>query len=381
MRYDIQGLRFIAVVSVVIFHFLPTSLRGGFTGVDIFFVISGYLMTKTFLKIAQDKKPFGSLVEFYAKRIVRLAPAALVVLFSVTFLINIVVKYDIAFKINTWTQVIASTLFYQNWQLANDGVDYFASTNKTTAVQHFWSLSVEEQFYMVWPLTLLIALLIGFIIYKIVKKDATDWKTSKIKTSVIITIIALVTIASFVWCVTRENTVFEYYSSFNRFWQLSIGGLAVFISINKKVVNHILCILGLGLMIFGVIFIDQSTMQYPSFLALIPTLGSLFVIVSGNTETENNTNIMNKITALGYRKFQPIKYIGDISYSLYLWHFPIYIIGSYAFDVKSFTESTSIRTTIFIIASFIMAILSYHLIEQPTRKLYKKLNTPINTPK
>jgi peptidoglycan/LPS O-acetylase OafA/YrhL len=163
IRPDIQALRAVAVLAVVIFHISPNRLIGGFMGVDVFFVISGYLMTLTIWNGVQGvsaaengraKSSFGFLFSFYAKRIRRLAPAATVLLLSVLFVVYLIGNFSL--QKETAPQIFSSSIFIQNWFLADQAVDYFGADAGATAVQHFWSLSVEEQFYMIWPLLLLI---------------------------------------------------------------------------------------------------------------------------------------------------------------------------------------------------------------------------------
>src|SRR6478609_1994524 len=156
LRPDIQALRALAVVIVMLFHLWPNRLSGGYIGVDVFFVISGFLITGQLLREA-DRRGRISVIGFWVKRARRLLPAALVVLAVSaigTFLWVPQSLWQSYFK-----QIIASTVYVQNWVLAHDSVDYLASTNKPTVVQNFWTLSVEEQFYVVVPLVLMAVLL------------------------------------------------------------------------------------------------------------------------------------------------------------------------------------------------------------------------------
>src|SRR5215472_16368163 len=153
-RPDIQGLRAIAVVMVVIYHLYPSALPGGFAGVDVFFVISGYLITGQLWRGYAQTGKVG-LGGFWGRRARRLIPAAALVL-TVTWIASRVIEPATQLA-GTAQQVLASALYYQNWQLASDAVSYFKSADAATPVQHFWSLSVEEQFYLVWPLLFLLA--------------------------------------------------------------------------------------------------------------------------------------------------------------------------------------------------------------------------------
>lgn len=156
IRLDIQALRAVAVAGVVLYHLWPHRLHGGFVGVDVFFVISGFLITKHL--VSRPPRNFTDVFDFWARRIRRLLPASLLVL-TVTAVATYFVGAASAWQ-NTGKQIVSSAFYVQNWILASDSVDYLASENAPTAVQHFWSLSVEEQFYFVWPavIGLLVAL-------------------------------------------------------------------------------------------------------------------------------------------------------------------------------------------------------------------------------
>src|SRR6185437_8777875 len=153
-RPDIQGLRAIAVGMVVLYHLFPAALPGGFAGVDVLFVISGYLITGHLWRGYARTGKVG-LADFWGRRARRLVPAAALVL-TVTWIVARVIEPATQLA-NTAQQILASALYYQNWQLASDAVSYFKSGDATTPVQHFWSLSIEEQFYLVWPLLFLLA--------------------------------------------------------------------------------------------------------------------------------------------------------------------------------------------------------------------------------
>jgi len=157
-RLDIQGMRAIAVAMVVIYHLRPSLLPGGFVGVDVFFVISGYLITGHLWR-GYQKTGSVSLLDFWGRRARRLVPAASLVLLVSWLAARVVAPATELATIGT--QIRASALYFQNWQLASDAVNYLNSDGPATPVQHFWSLSVEEQFYLVWPLLFVIAMIVG----------------------------------------------------------------------------------------------------------------------------------------------------------------------------------------------------------------------------
>ncbi|MCL1839245.1 MAG: acyltransferase, partial [Propionibacteriaceae bacterium] len=227
-RIDIQAMRALAVIAVVVFHLWPNFVPGGFTGVDIFFVISGFLMTTTIIKhIGQEKvfdqKGFRKVVttiaflgNFYARRIRRLAPAALVTLGSVLMAVFVSGQYYL--QSQTAEQVFSSAVFIQNWTLADKAVDYLGQTDSGTAVQHFWSLSIEEQFYLIWPLLLLVASIIGIVIPTLFKK---------LKVSGAIIVPVIITVASFAYGYysTITEPAAAYFVTPARLWELSFGGV------------------------------------------------------------------------------------------------------------------------------------------------------------
>lgn len=155
LRTDIQGLRAIAVLAVVIYHIWPNFLPGGYTGVDVFFVISGYLITLNLLEEAEGKGNID-LIGFYIKRALRLIPAAALVIFISLLVMPLhTAPYQLA---NGISQAFASLFYFQNWLLFSEAVDYLSADNQPTAFQHFWSLAIEEQFYLLWPILLISSL-------------------------------------------------------------------------------------------------------------------------------------------------------------------------------------------------------------------------------
>lgn len=226
-RLDIQALRAIAVLAVVIYHLWPGRLTGGFMGVDIFFVISGYLMTITLMRDAKPvlkakkklRETWTFLTTFYARRIKRLVPAAATTLLATLGLVTM--TGNLSLVIDTAKQIVTSALFVQNWQLANESVDYLANTDPT-AVQHFWSLSLEEQFYLAWPLLLLVILLLTvnlFVFYK---------KRKVLNVSVVPVIILIAGFFAYGYHLTQTDPSVAYFVTPARVWELLLGALIAF---------------------------------------------------------------------------------------------------------------------------------------------------------
>lgn len=363
-RTDIQALRAIAVLAVVVYHLWPDRLTGGFMGVDIFFVISGYLMTLTLLKhidpvvLAKNKirATFSYISEFYARRIKRLIPAASATLLGVLGLIVATGNLSIIEK--TAQQIVASALFAQNWFLSSQAVDYLASAERPTAVQHFWSLSLEEQFYLVWPLLLLGISLLSVHI-------AVIYKSRRISGAIIPTVFLAVGLFLYGYWLTKTDPASAYFVTHARAWELLAGGVIAFL---PKLRSHDLKLLlpwiGTAMIVYALYKWDG--VGFPGWHALIPVLGTVFIIYGGSSTVESKASFTRLLRA------RPIQWIGDVSYSLYLWHWPLIILVPvlFALDING-AHGTYIKLGI-LAGSFILAWLSYKFIEQPTQKISLK---------
>ena len=335
-RSDIDGLRAIAVILVIFFHF-SMGFPGGFIGVDIFFVISGYLITHL-IKASLDRGTF-TLGSFWMRRIRRLFPAL-----GVMVLINIIASYFILYP-NIFRdygkELIAQLCMISNIYYAQqDG--YFATSSEYLPLLHTWSLAVEEQFYLIFPILL---------IY--LNKKSSFRKQKAVK------ILLLVATASFV--INLFGATFFQYSNFflilGRAWELLLGSL---IALTRKkdsaklYTAEILVWTSFCTLIFCALTYDNSVV-FPG-LAAVPVCLATAIII--HVHSERQTALSRIISC------KPVVYIGKISYSLYLWHWPIYVFLNY-----TSTENLNyVDTFILIIASFIAACFSYHLIEQPVRK-------------
>lgn len=368
-RLDIQALRAIAVLSVVIYHFWPGSLTGGFMGVDIFFVISGYLMTTTLMRDAQPvikaknkvKATWAYLTTFYARRIKRLVPAAAVTLLAILGLAY--ATGNLSLIQQTAKQVFTSALFVQNWQLANDSVDYLANTNPT-AVQHFWSLSVEEQFYLVWPFVLLVILLVAANLFIVYKKGRSP--TKSINLAVVPVILLVAGFFAYGYYLTQTQPSLAYFVTPARVWELLLGGVIAFLPVLK---NYDLRLL---LPWLGTAMIAYSIYQwggegFPGWHALVPTLGTAMIIYAGGMAHESKWSFENVL------RFRPIQWLGNLSYSLYLWHWPLIILLPVLLfiDVDAHPQSLLIKFGILALA-LVVAQLSYRYVEQTTQHIAAK---------
>lgn len=343
LKLEIQGLRAIAVLVVLIFHVWPTSLPGGYVGVDVFFVISGYLITGLLLREVQRSGTI-SLLDFYARRVRRLLPASTVVVVAVAASVTLLPTVQWA---DTAREILASTFYVQNWWLAFQAVDYLAEDNAAGLLRHYWSLSVEEQYYIVWPLVFL----------GVSAAIHTSRATPRLVFGLISGLIAVVSLAYSVY-LTEANPELAYFATTTRAWELALGGLlAVGLCRRERVFRVWSPLLGwLGIIAIALACLAfNETTRFPGYAALLPTLGAALVIVSGRSD--------NWWSSYRLLAAKPMQYLGDISYSLYLWHWPVVILYGLQTD-----ESLSLVDGLAVIGSSIMlAHLTKIFIEDPFR--------------
>ena len=337
-RADIQGLRAIAVLLVVIYHVWPEFIPGGFVGVDVFFVISGYLIT-SHLRREMESSGSISLSAFYARRIRRLLPAASVVL---VFVAAATVLFAPRFKwLDITYDIVASTLYVQNWRLLVQAVDYLGAEEAAGPLQHFWSLAIEEQYYIVWPLIL--------IAVATFLPKRFFCKSMLIVTGVTLALSLLSSIL-----VTQSDQSVAYFASHTRIWELAIGSLLAFVqwSSASRAVRSIVGYVGLLMIMLSAFFFNAKT-AFPGYAALLPTLGTAMALWAGGAGLSHEKLI----------SASPMKFFGDISYSLYLWHWPLIIFAGYIF-----TDGHGLLGgMILIVLSITIAWLSKYFIEDRFR--------------
>jgi len=338
-RKDIDGLRALAVLAVIFYHLDFFFVPGGFIGVDIFFVISGFLITQTIQQDIQEKK--FTITHFYIKRIRRIVPALffitmIVILFSFFFLPKNELNEFL------WSVVSVST-FTSNiffWQHS----DYFFVTSELKPLLHTWSLGIEEQFYIFFPVFMLLS-------YKLSNKK-------------ILLLLSIFLLSSFILSASPMATNHlnaNFFLPFTRFWELLIGSLlALVIKYNNcnKTINNFISLVGLLLIFISIVTLDSNSV-FPGINALYPVLGAVLIIYSAASTTTYLSNILS---------IKYIRYIGFISYSLYLWHWPI-IALSKNIVVGDFTITMQLSI---LILTFTLSTLTYFFIEQPFR-INKKL--------
>ena len=338
-RPEIDGLRALAVISVLLFHVGIDSFRGGYVGVDVFFVISGFLITNIIL--TDVEKGTFKLYNFYQRRIRRIAPALIfVVIISIPFSWYILLPND--FKDFSQSLVAVST-FTSNILFWRE-VDYFETQAELKPLLHTWSLAIEEQFYIIYPLILLFLF--------------------KFNKNIIFSTLVILLMLSFFLCIETNyyNPKTSFYFIHTRAWELIMGCLLAF-NIQYKFIkkmsfrsNQLLSLAGLFLIFFSILQFDHKT-SFPSWYTLLPTIGTLLIL---NCAVDNT--IVKKILQTSF-----LVKIGLISYSAYLWHFPIIAYTKYFYV----TEISDQHKLILFISFFPIAFLSWKYIEIPFRNHQK----------
>ena len=345
-RLDIQGLRMVAVLSVFANHLWHWP-AGGFVGVDVFFVISGFLITGNLLRSAESsgRVSFG---QFYWNRIRRIVPAATVVLVF-TYLASTLVYLPFRSH-QIGVDALWAAFFGSNWHFLSIGTDYFQATAATVSpIQHYWSLSIEEQFYFVWPALIFI---IGIVIVR------KNWSHSR-QSAIAGAVMALIVATSLSWALheTAESPISAYFNTFARAWELGVGAiLATAVGVLAQVPRKLKPALswsGLILIFASFALISDGMPGFPAPAALLPAIGAALVIAAGvGQEPEYQAFLRSPISG----------YIGDISYSLYLVHWPVIVLLGAVMDVSGSFFVAAVAL------SFSLSIASYHLIENPLRR-------------
>lgn len=356
-RPDIQGLRAVAVALVLLYHAGAPFAGGGFIGVDVFFVISGFLITGMLLRQSLETGRVD-LMDFYARRIRRILPAATAVLLftaAATLLILPRTRWE-----DIGHDLIGSALYYANWIFATN-TDYLNAEDAASPLQHFWTLAVEEQFYILWPL-LIVGLLL--VVHKL--RDVAALPQSpqldqrRIRRALELGVVLMI-IPSLAWSIywTGAEPARAYFVTTTRLWELGIGaGIAVFAIYLERIPPR----LGAGLQIGGLLSIAVAAVTYssatsfPGMAALLPTLGAAAVIIGGMAGRAESG-------AAKFLTLRPMTWLGDLSYSLYLWHWPLLIFGAHLLgDELRFRHGL-----IIVVLAVLPAWLSYTYIETPFR--------------
>ena len=348
-RADIQALRAIAVLTVVVFHYWPSALPGGYVGVDAFFVVSGYLITSHLLREV-DSTGTVSLRRFWARRATPAPPG---------FAHHARDQRRRGPRVRSRNSVAAlsrrdaaAALYYVNWQLAADAVDYFAAEGTPSVAQHFWSLSTEEQFYLVWPMLVVGAAFVGR------RRDPI------VRRRVIAGMLVLVTIASLLLSIvmTRSAAGRAYYISPTRAWEFGAGALLAFVPSGRDWLSSGHVRRWHGGRRHARLVCDRSRRG-----VAIPRLDRH---VAGTRHRRRRAGAWRRSVAVADadRRHRPVQYLGDVSYSWYLWHWPVLIVAPYVLD----RELSHVDLSIALLLSLGIAALSLRFVERPfrTRRIF-----------
>jgi len=340
-RSEIDGLRAVAVMSVIVFHAGVQGLSGGFIGVDIFYVISGFLITTIIVNAL--KKDELSFSVFYIRRIKRLLPAALFMVLATVVFGAVILTPDK--YLSLVKSAIYSNLFIANvWFMNNSG--YFDVSSQISPLVHMWSLSVEEQFYLLFPFIL-------FVSYRINRSTGVKF----VIISIVIISFALSVLLS------PQYHDFSFYMLVTRAWELGLGA-SVAISPAMRPDNHslsrVITVTGALLISYGLITITHNNI-YPGYLALFPVLGTVLIIFA----TANNKSFIKRVLSLA-----PLQFLGKISYSAYLWHWPIVVYYRIYINQREFS---GYEAAALVVLSVLAGYISWKYIEERYR--YKQYSS------
>lgn len=357
----IDGLRAIAIVFVVIYHFFKNTFVGGFIGVDIFFVISGYLISTILIKELQENK--FSIVNFYKRRIIRIFPAMLLMAISILVMGYFCLFQNeyhalmrglfrgLLFYINIWNGTV-STFNGLGLKVENN---YFSPSTDLDLTNHLWSLAIEEQFYLIWPWLL-------FAIFKFIKNKKIQLAS-----------IAISLLASFLINIylAKDYPAGTFFMPFTRFWELIFGGILAHIQLSfaskyqivsgDKLIQNIASFVAIFIFIYCGIYFNENVIVFPGYLAFLPCLGA-FLIIASKDSIINRKILSNKFLVA----------IGLISYPLYLWHWVFWSFGRILqgeLDLK--------QKLILLILSIAFSVITYFFVEKPIRFGFKNLKNKI----
>ncbi len=341
-RADIQALRAIAVVAVVLYHLWPQQIRGGFVGVDVFFVISGFLITR---QLADEHERTGriSLTQFWARRIRRLLPAAYFVL-GASLAVLLLALPTVAWRTNL-QEIAAAGGYVENWLLGIHAVDYLAAENSASLVQHYWSLSAEEQFYLAWPLLVLASLVAG--------RRAAGGRR------LLVLVLAVAAASSFAFSVryTAANPAMAFFATPARAWEFAAGGL-VALTTRPPAVSRVRAAAswcGLAVIAYAVFAISARD-PFPGSIALVPVAGAAVVLACGMPAAPG-------WSPLRLAASRPVRGLGDVSYALYLWHWPLIIAAPWVLH----HSLTGTDRALILVLSLGLAAATKRLVEDPVR--------------
>jgi peptidoglycan/LPS O-acetylase OafA/YrhL len=344
-RDDVQGLRAIAVLTVIAAHASVPFMPGGFVGVDVFFVISGFLISQLLFREV-ERSGRVSIPAFYARRARRILPAATLV--TIATVVASAIWLSAVDLLAVVKDALWTVFFAANIHFAAIGTDYFAQEEPPSPLQHYWSLAVEEQFYLVWP-----ALLLGLVLLA---------RRRSLPRRLVASVLVVLTGASFAWSVVSTSTdpLAAYFSTPARAWELGLGALTALVASAvagrlSGTARGLLCLAGLAAIAYACVFYGDGT-PFPGWAAAVPVVGAALALLAGAAEGAAQPL---PVRALGVL---PMRVVGDWSYSLYLWHWPVLIIAE-----RRVGDLGLWRTLACLAAILVLSALTYRFVEQPFR--------------
>lgn len=350
-RPEIEGLRAIAALLVAVYHIWMMRVSGG---VDVFFVVSGFLITTSLLS-GYARNGYIKFGKFILGLLRRLLPSALTVMIFIT-IGSFFILPDIRFTA-TIKEIAASLLYFENWQLAITGTDYLDQNNPQSPVQHFWAMSIQGQFYVIWFVIVSLAILIS-------KKLNISLK--KVFTAVLLILFTISLIYSIY--ITSMNQPWAYFDTGARVFEFAVGGLLMIYIFNLNIHRYVSFILGwIGLAVLlltGILLDVQGT--FPGLIALIPISAAVLILLAGQNPSRFG---VEKLLST-----RPLKFLGGLSYGIYLWHWPILIFYYEIFDTSSVSLLHGI---IIIVISILLSYITTNTVEKPIINYINKNNFSI----
>ncbi len=357
-RSDIQGLRAVAVAAVVVYHVWPHALTGGYVGVDVFFVLSGFLITAHLLRTPPTTA--RALLSFWGRRVRRLLPASALV--AVVTVVASAVWLPSSQLPEASSEGVSSALYVENWALARAASDYLAAAEAATPFRHYWSLSVEEQFYLVWPVVIGLAVLVGAAVRRRSAAPGAGRAADRGQDVAVGTALAVVVLASFAWSVrlVAVDPAAAYYVTPARVWELGVGGLVALAAVRLRdrhltdVARAGMAWAGLAAVAWSAARFDHAT-PFPGAAALVPVLGTAAVVLAHPPEDSRVGR------ALAWR---PAQVLGDLSYSTYLWHWPVIVLAPFVLGGEPGTAAWAVVVAV----SIALAWVTKTWVEDPVRR-------------
>lgn len=343
LRLDIQGLRGLAILLVIALHAGFAPLPGGYVGVEMFFVISGYVVTASMLRKNSRELKFN-LRNFYVKRVLRILPTSTAVIIATVF--AAVLMLGPAFNSDLFTDAKWAAFFGTNFRLINTGANYFIAGLDKSLLTHYWYLAIENQVYLVYPLLI-------FVIWR--------FTPERFKNRTLTLILSISVVASGYWSIsmTFNDSVTAYYSPLTRIWEIALGGLVALIpatfGTNFRWLRSIVAALGLVAIAASAVLLNATT-PYPGLIAAWPALATAVIIWAGTAE--------HQFGPTAWLGFRPLNYLGEISYSLYLWHFGWLYLPTLMSEPPTAWWALPLQ----LMGAIGSSVISHHFIENPIRK-------------